>query len=167
MMCPESHPQRSSGNRVQFSEHDDQFMQHAMALAKQAEAAGEVPVGAVVVHDGGIIGEGYNRPIANHDPSAHAEIVAMRAAAKALTNYRLLNTTLYVTLEPCVMCIGAIVHARVKRLVYAAPDPKAGAVVSAFSLLELGKFNHQLDWQAGLYAAESAELLRSFFKARR
>ena len=152
---------------MQFSKDDEQFMQHALVLAREGEAIGEVPVGAVVVRDGEIVGEGYNRPIVNHDPSAHAEIIAMRDAAQALQNYRLLETTLYVTLEPCVMCIGAIVHARVKRLVYAAPDPKAGAIVSVFPLLQQEKFNHQPDWQAGLFAAESAELLRGFFKARR
>ena len=122
---------------------DRLFMARALELAREAERAGEVPVGAVVVKDGVIVGEGWNRPISTHDPSAHAEMIAMRAAAQALENYRLLDTTLYVTLEPCAMCAGAMVHARVSRLVYAATDPRAGAAGSVFNILQHTALNHR------------------------
>ncbi|NCF10649.1 MAG: tRNA adenosine(34) deaminase TadA [Gammaproteobacteria bacterium] len=147
---------------------DDRYwMEHALALAAQGAAAGEVPVGCVVVHEGIAVGEGWNRPIGSHDPSAHAEVVALRAAAAHLGNYRLVDTTLYVTLEPCVMCIGAIVHARVGRLVYGAPDPKTGAVESAFRLLDGDLHNHRVEVTGGLLADASGELLRDFFRVRR
>src|SRR5579863_5799251 len=124
---------------------DTEFMQAALALARQAEAAGEVPVGAVLVKDGAIIGSGWNHPIGAHDPTAHAEVAALRAAAQALGNYRLTDTTLYVTLEPCAMCAGALVHARVKRLVYGASDPKAGAAGSVLDIVRAPALNHRLE----------------------
>lgn len=142
-------------------------MARAIELAHEAERAGEVPVGAVVVKDGVIVGEGWNRPISSHDPTAHAEIIAMRSAAQNLSTYRLLDTTLYVTLEPCAMCAGAMVHARVKRLVYAATDPRAGASGSIFNITQHSALNHRLDCEAGVRAEECAALLRAFFVARR
>lgn len=142
-------------------------MRQALALAHEAEAAGEVPVGAVLVHEGEVIAQGYNRPITSQDPSAHAEIIALREGAKILENYRLLETTLYVTLEPCVMCAGAIVHARVKRLVFGTRDPKAGAVSSVMQVLDHAALNHRVDWQGGLLANECGEVLQTFFKKRR
>jgi tRNA(adenine34) deaminase len=144
------------------------WMSRALALAARGAEAGEVPVGAVLVLDGESVGEGWNRPIGAHDPTAHAEIVALRAAAGHLGNYRLPDTTLYVTLEPCVMCAGAIVHARVERVIYGAPDPKAGACGSVFDLLPSdGRFNHRTDCRGGILAADCGEILRSFFRARR
>lgn len=142
-------------------------MHHAMTLALQAEAAGEVPVGAVIVRDDSLLSEGWNQPIGGHDPTAHAEIMALRAAGQAETNYRLPGTTLYVTLEPCVMCAGAIVHARVARVVFAATDPRAGAAGSVFSLLENTPLNHQVQVQGGVLAEECSDMLRQFFRARR
>ncbi len=138
-----------------------------MELARLAQAAGEVPVGAVIVKDGKIIAEGANRPIGGIDPTAHAEIVAMRAAASALNSYRLLDTTLYVTLEPCAMCAGAMVHARVKRLVFGAADPRVGAVGSIFNIAQHAALNHRLEVEAGILADECGQLLRAFFAARR
>ncbi|TAM11403.1 MAG: tRNA adenosine(34) deaminase TadA [Nevskiaceae bacterium] len=146
---------------------DVRWMHHALALARAAGEAGEVPVGAVLVQQGAVLGEGANHPIAAHDPTAHAEIVALRAAAVVGGNYRLPGTTLYVTLEPCVMCAGAILHARVARIVYAARDPKAGAAGSVFDVLGTRKLNHQVEVVAGVLEAEAAELLRSFFRVRR
>lgn len=146
---------------------DDDFILHALALARRGAAEGEVPVGAVVVKDGQIIGEGYNRPICSHDPTGHAEVVALRAAAAAIGNYRLVDTTLYVTLEPCIMCAGAIVHARVGRLVYGAVDPKAGAAGSVFDVFSSERLNHRVTVQGGVLAQECGELLRAFFRARR
>ena len=145
---------------------DEYWMQQALACAKQAEQAGEVPVGCVIVKDDTLLASGYNQPIGLSDPTAHAEIVALRQAALQLGNYRLLDTTLYVTLEPCVMCIGAILHARVGRLVYAATDPKAGAVESVFQVTQAG-LNHQLPHSAGICADQAGQLLKAFFKARR
>jgi len=142
-------------------------MSRARELALEAWAAGEVPVGAVVVKDGVIVGEGWNRPISTSDPSAHAEMVAMRAAAQSLSNYRLLDTTLYVTLEPCAMCAGAMVHARVKRLVYAATDPRAGAAGSVFNIVQHSALNHRLEITAGVMAEQCGGMLREFFAARR
>ena len=143
-------------------------MTQALRLAQQGAAAGEVPVGAVLVLEGEVIGEGWNRPIAASDPTAHAEIEALRAAARRLGNYRLPGSTLYVTLEPCVMCAGAIVHARVDRVIYGARDPKAGACGSVFDLLPSdGRFNHRTDCQGGILAEDCGELLRAFFRARR
>jgi tRNA(adenine34) deaminase len=148
-------------------ETDLSFMARALDLARAAEAAGEVPVGAVIVKDGAIVGEGWNRPIGSNDPTAHAEIVALRAAAQALGTYRLLDTTLYVTLEPCAMCAGAMVHSRIKRLVYGASDPRAGAAGSVFNIVEHAALNHRLDSQGGVMAEECGTLLRGFFAARR
>jgi len=142
-------------------------MTRALELAREAEAHGEVPVGAVVVHDGRIVGEGWNRPIGSNDPTAHAEMIALRAAAAALGSYRLLETTLYVTLEPCPMCAGAMVHARVRRLVFAAVDPRAGAAGTVFNIVQHPSLNHRIECTAGVLATECAEQLRSFFVARR
>jgi len=146
---------------------DLEWMRHAMRLAQRAAEQGEVPVGAVLVKDGVVIAEGWNRPIGLHDPTAHAEIMAMRAGSLALANYRLLGTTLYVTLEPCVMCAGAILHARVQRLVFGARDPKAGAVDSVYDIIARPQLNHVVAWQGGLLEAECGALLRDFFRARR
>jgi tRNA(adenine34) deaminase len=144
------------------------WMEQALALAARAESEGEVPVGAVLVRDGEPIGEGWNRPIAAADPTAHAEIQALRDAARRLGNYRLPGSVLYVTLEPCVMCAGAIVHARVGRVIYGATDPKAGACGSVFSLLPSdGRFNHRTECMGGVLADRCAERLRAFFRARR
>ena len=143
------------------------WMQQALELAARAEQLGEVPVGAVLVLDGQVIGEGWNRSITDHDPSAHAEIVAIREAGKQLGNYRLPGTTLYVTLEPCPMCVGAMIHARIEKLVYAATDPKTGALGGAFSLPDLHAHNHVMEVQGGVLADEAAEMLRSFFRERR
>ncbi len=147
---------------------DERCMRRALELARCAEAEGEVPVGAVVVIDGQIVGEGWNRPIGSHDPTAHAEVVALRAAARAVGNYRLPGSTLYVTLEPCPMCAGAIVHARVQRVVFAATDPRSGAAGSVFDLLPSdARFNHLTRCEGGLLAEQSAAVLRRFFRARR
>lgn len=143
------------------------WMQRALELAKQAAAEGEVPVGAVLVRDNDVIGEGWNRPIASHDPTGHAEINAMRSAAEKVGNYRLVDSTLYVTLEPCVMCAGAIIHARIKRVVYGAIEPKTGAVVSVFDVLTDGRHNHQPEIKGGVLADEAASLMQTFFRARR
>lgn len=144
------------------------FMQRALALAAQAEAAGEVPVGAVLVRDGQVIGEGFNQPIGRHDPTAHAEVMALRDAGSTACNYRLPDTTLYVTLEPCPMCAGAIVHARVGRVVYAAADPRTGAAGSVFDLLPSDqRFNHRTACEGGLLADQAGQMLRDFFRARR
>ncbi|MGD9842068.1 MAG: tRNA adenosine(34) deaminase TadA [Steroidobacteraceae bacterium] len=142
-------------------------MSRAIELARLAEAAGEVPVGAVLVKDNQIIAEGWNQPIVMHDPSAHAELLAMRAAAKSLGNYRLTDTTLYVTLEPCAMCAGAMVHARVRRLVYAATDPRAGAAGTIFNIVQHEALNHRVEVTSGVLADECAEVLRNFFRMRR
>lgn len=146
---------------------DETWMRHALALARTAESAGEVPIGAVLVKEGEIVGEGYNQPISTHDPSAHAEIIALRAAGKRLGNYRLVDTTLYVTLEPCAMCMSAILHARVGRLVFGAADPKRGAVVSALRLNEAEFMNHRVELAEGVLAKECGQLLRDFFRDRR
>ncbi len=142
-------------------------MQHAIALARRAEQEGEVPVGAVLVRDDAAIGEGWNRPIATHDPTAHAEIIALRAAGEVLRNYRLSDTTLYVTLEPCVMCVGAIVHARVGRVVFGASDPKAGAAGSVTDLFKAEHLNHRVQVEGGVLAMACGEMLTGFFRARR
>ena len=146
---------------------DAAWMRHALTLAEQARAAGEVPVGAVLVRAGEILGEGWNCPIATHDPTAHAEIVALRTAGRDIGNYRLVETTLYVTLEPCVMCMGAISHARVRRLVFGATDPKRGAVESALELAEAAFLNHEVQWTGGVLAEECGQMLRDFFRERR
>ena len=143
------------------------WMRRALELAARAEAEGEVPVGALVVLNEEIIGEGWNRPISSHDPTAHAEIVALRAAASKLGNYRLSGTTLYVTLEPCPMCAGAIVHARMARVVFGATDPLAGAAGSVFNLLESSVLNHRVQLERGVLAEECGIRLKAFFQARR
>lgn len=146
---------------------DRNFMTQALLLADTAAEHDEVPVGAVVVFEGQVIASGYNRPIADHDASAHAEINALRAAGKVLGNYRLPECTLYVTLEPCTMCLGAMVHARIKRLVFAASEPRAGAVESQLALLDQTFFNHRIEWRGGMLAQESSDKLKQFFKRRR
>jgi len=143
------------------------WMQIALDLAVEAADAGEVPVGAVIIKDNVLVSSGRNKPIATQDPCAHAEIIALRNAGKHLANYRLPGTTLYVTLEPCTMCLGAMLHARVQRLVFGAYDPKLGMVCSTLRLLEVGQFNHQLDWTGGIMQEECSQLLKSFFRARR
>lgn len=145
---------------------DRYFMRRAMAQAEKAADSGEVPVGAVVVKDGTIVGCGWNRPISNKDPTAHAEVVALRAAARKLGNYRLTGCDLYVTLEPCPMCLGAVVQARVRRLVYGAPDPKSGAVRSVMQF-PFQKLNYRPDIVACVLADDCGRLLRDFFGSRR
>jgi tRNA(adenine34) deaminase len=149
------------------AELDHQFMQHAFEQAQLAAAAGEVPVGAVLVRDGQIISKAFNKPISNHDPSAHAEMLALREAATAEQNYRLPGSTLYVTLEPCTMCSGAILHARVDRVVFGAPDPKTGAAGSVLDVFSSKLINHQTSIEGGVMGEEYGQLLRSFFKERR
>ena len=149
------------------SERDQAWMRHALRLAQRAEDLGEVPIGAVLVKDDKLIAEGWNSPIASNDAAAHAEINALRAAGKAINNYRLIDTTLYVTLEPCVMCMGAIAHARVKRLVFGAFDPKRGAVCNALNLVDADFLNHKVNWQGGVLEVECSELLKDFFRAKR
>jgi tRNA(adenine34) deaminase len=146
---------------------DDDFMRRALELARRAQDEGEVPVGAVVVLDEQVIGEGWNRPISASDPTAHAEVQAMRAAAARLRNYRLLGTTLYVTLEPCAMCVGAMFHARVRRVVFGATDPKTGAAGSTVNLFEEKRLNHHALVQGGVLAAECGAMLSAFFASRR
>ena len=142
-------------------------MRYAFRLAQRAEQQGEVPVGAIVVKDDQCIAEGWNSSIATHDPTAHAEMVALRKAGLALENYRLSGATLYVTLEPCVMCMGAISHARIERLVFGAFDPKRGAVCHALSLSDASFLNHRINWVGGVLEIDCSELLRDFFRARR
>lgn len=150
-----------------FSPADQFHMQRALQLARAGEALGEVPVGAVIVVNDVVVGEGFNQPISGHDPTAHAEIVALRAAAQAVGNYRLEGATLYVTLEPCTMCVGALVHARVARVVYAAAETKAGSLVSARRQLESGYYNHVFVHEGGLCADEAGAMLSAFFRQRR
>jgi tRNA(adenine34) deaminase len=146
---------------------DEVYMRRALELARHAEEAGEVPVGALVVLNDEIIGEGWNQPIVSNDPTAHAEIVALRAAAAYVRNYRISDAVLYVTLEPCAMCAGAMVHARIARVVYGAADPKSGAAGSVFNLLESSALNHRAQVTRGVLAEECGEMLRKFFAARR
>ncbi|MCP4932906.1 MAG: tRNA adenosine(34) deaminase TadA [bacterium] len=147
---------------------DEWFMRQAIACAKFAEEEGEVPIGAIVAYQDEVIGAGWNQPIGRHDPTAHAEVVALRDAAARVENYRLPDTTLYVTLEPCPMCAGAMMHARVKRLVFGALDPKRGAAGSIVNLLTADQgFNHIIEVEAGVLADECGERLRAFFRARR
>ena len=147
---------------------DEVYMRQALELAREAQAAGEVPVGCVVVQEGRVIGSGWNQPIGSADPTAHAEIVALRAAGRALANYRLTpGCTLYVTLEPCPMCAGAMVHARVGRLVFAAADPRAGAAGSVFNLVQSEALNHRMEVRGGVLAEDSRGLLQAFFRDRR
>lgn len=149
------------------SDNDEAWMRYAIRLAQRAEDAGEVPVGAILVKDNQCIAEGWNTPITDHDPSAHAEIVALRAAGKHLGNYRMVGTTLYATLEPCVMCIGALTQARVQRLVFGAFDSKRGAVCSMLALADSPILNHRLVWQGGVLEETCSQLLKDFFRARR
>ncbi len=146
---------------------DEEWMLHAIALAAKAEAVGEIPVGAVVVIDGEIVGEGWNQSIMNHDPSAHAEMMAVRAAGARIGNYRMLDATLYVTLEPCAMCAGLLVHARIKRIVFGATDLKTGACGSVMDLVRHPTLNHQLQVDGGILAAQCSQQLSDFFKRRR
>lgn len=150
-----------------MSEADAHFMAQALALAGEGAAAGEVPVGALVVRDGNIIGRGFNQPIGRHDPTAHAEIVALREAAAHVGNYRLPGCTLYVTVEPCAMCAGAIQHARIARVVYGTAEPKTGACGSVVDLFAEPRLNHHAEVCGGILAAESAALIAAFFKQRR
>lgn len=160
-------PSTTGSLKLRFEMDDEAWMRYALRLAERAEQQGEVPVGAIVVADGRCISEGYNQPIQTHDPTAHAEIIALRRAGQVLQNYRLIGTTLYVTLEPCVMCMGAIAHARVKRLVFGAFDPKRGAVCHALQLSDAPFLNHRIDWQGGVLQQDCADVLTEFFKARR
>lgn len=146
---------------------DRHWMQHALTLAETAASEGEVPVGAVLVQDGGIVAEGWNQPIGSHDPTAHAEVMALRVAGRALHNYRFTGSTLYVTLEPCLMCVGAIVHARVSRLVFGAHDPKSGAVESVCRALELPGLNHRVRVTGGVMTEACGDRLKAFFQTRR
>lgn len=146
---------------------DEEWMRYAIRLAQRAQQHGEVPIGAVLVKDNQCIAEGWNFPIAAHDATAHAEIIAIRKSGQVLENYRLVDTTLYVTLEPCVMCMGAISHSRISRLVFGATDPKRGAVCSALQLTDAPFLNHVVEWQGGVLEAECATLLRDFFQVRR
>lgn len=150
-----------------LDEVDAHWMRLALALAQRAAELGEVPVGAVLVRNGALLAEGHNRPITDHDPSGHAEMIALRAGARVLGNYRLPGTTLYVTLEPCVMCAGAIIHARVQRLVFGAPDPKAGAVNAVYDVIANPRLNHAVQWTGGVLAEDCGRALRDFFRARR
>jgi tRNA(adenine34) deaminase len=149
------------------SSQDESFMRLALEQAKKAAGAGEVPVGAVLVQDNQVIGSGFNQPIMLNDPSAHAEMMAIRNAAQTLKNYRIPESTLYVTLEPCAMCCGMMLHARVKRVVFGAPDPKTGMAGSVTNLFALKEINHQTKVEGGVLADECGELLREFFKQRR
>ena len=156
-----------SGAAVAPRPDDERHMRLALDLARQAEAAGEVPVGAVIAQDDRVIATGWNQPISRCDPTAHAEIEALRAAARVVGNYRLPECTLYVTLEPCPMCAGAMVHARIGRLVYGASDPRAGAAGTVFNLVQAPGLNHRMDVTAGLLGEESGALLQAFFRTRR
>lgn len=146
---------------------DTIFMREALNLAQRAASQGEVPVGAIIVKNGQVVGQGFNQPVGSHDPSAHAEICALRDAGRTLENYRLPGCTLYVTIEPCTMCLGAIIHARITRLVFGATEPRYGAVSSGLRLLENGAYNHELDVSSGVLATEAAELMKQFFRQRR
>lgn len=146
---------------------DEIFMSEAIILAKQAFAQGEVPVGALVVKDSKVIGRGFNQPIYTSDPTAHAEIVALRDAAITVQNYRLSDCSLYVTIEPCAMCVGAMVHARIQRVIFGATEPRAGSLVSQLKLMDMSHFNHTFEWQGGVLETECGDLMRDFFKSRR
>ena len=150
-----------------MSSHDDAFMREALLLARRAWDAGEVPVGAVVVKGGVIIGRGYNQPITSNDPTTHAEIVAIRDAAQHLKNYRLVDCELYVTLEPCAMCVGAMLHARLKRVVFGTSDPKTGVCGSVINLPAEEKLNHHATFEGGVLSEECGAMLKTFFKSRR
>jgi tRNA(adenine34) deaminase len=150
-----------------FTAQDKHWMNYALQLAAQGALLGEVPVGAVIVCDDQIVGEGFNQPISSHDPTAHAEVIALRQAAQRIQNYRLVGATIYVTLEPCTMCVGALVHARIARLVFGTSEPKAGAVISRSQLLTHDYFNHQVSYFGGLLAQECQHQLSEFFAMRR
>jgi tRNA(adenine34) deaminase len=150
-----------------FLQNDNAFMRQALDLAKQAAEIEEVPVGAVVVADGQVIGRGFNCPISTNDPTAHAEIVAIRDAAKTTGNYRLSGCDLYVTIEPCTMCLGAMLHARIKRVIFGALEPRAGAFASNPILMDADHFNHSIEWGGGVLEQECSELIKDFFKGRR
>lgn len=152
--------------REQKQQHE-KWMRHALALADRAAQQGEVPVGAVLVRNDAVMGEGWNQMISSDDPTAHAEIVALRAAAKSAGNYRLPDATLYVTLEPCTMCAGAMIHARIKSLVFAAKEPKAGVICSRCELLSEPWYNHKVEWCGGVLEQESVARLQAFFRAKR
>lgn len=152
---------------AEFSTEDKRWMEYAINLAAKGEALGEVPVGAVIVKGGEILGEGFNQPITACDPTAHAEIIALRQAANCVQNYRLIDSTIYVTLEPCTMCVGALVHARIARLVFGTTEPKAGAVVSRAQLLDSDYFNHRVNFSSGLLAQQCQHQLSEFFAMRR
>jgi tRNA(adenine34) deaminase len=146
---------------------DEFYMAKALQLAEQAGAIGEVPVGAILVKDGEIVGEGFNQPISGCDPTAHAEIVAMRNAAKNFNNYRLNDCDLYVTIEPCTMCVGAMVHGRIRRVLFGALEPRAGALQSQLQLMDQSHYNHSIEWQGGVLAQECGDLISSFFRRKR
>jgi tRNA(adenine34) deaminase len=147
--------------------YDPSYMELALACAQEGQAAGEVPVGAVIVHEGKVIAQAYNQPISTHNPCAHAEVLALQKAGQHLENYRLKGCTLYVTLEPCPMCVSAMIHARIDRCVFAAPDPKSGALGGAINLPKLHAWNHALEVEGGVLAEPCADLLKAFFKSRR
>lgn len=146
---------------------DQDFMRVALSLAERAESFGEVPIGAILVYQNEIIGEGWNSPISDKDPTAHAEIKAIRDAAKNIRNYRLVDTSLYVTLEPCMMCVGSIIHARINRLVFGAFDRKTGAVTTVENFIDSQMHNHQVEWQGGILEHECSTLLKDFFQKKR
>ena len=146
---------------------DEFYMRRVMELAAQAGMAGEVPVGALVVRDGEVIGEGYNQPISGCDPTAHAEIVALRDAAANINNYRLTGCDLYVSIEPCTMCVGAMIHARVQRVIFGAKEPRAGALTSQLQLMDNNHFNHSIEWQGGLLEQECGDIMSEFFRRKR
>jgi len=146
---------------------DEQYMDLALAEAQKAESAGEVPVGAIVVADGAVVGRGFNQPISTNDPTAHAEVVALREAARTIGNYRLSTVTMYCTVEPCVMCAGAMIHARIARLVFGVPDAKAGAAGSIYNVLTDPRLNHRVEVLSGIRQSECASLLQDFFARRR
>ncbi|MBV1871084.1 MAG: tRNA adenosine(34) deaminase TadA [Gammaproteobacteria bacterium] len=154
-------------DRVEQGLIDEKWMAYALELAKKAQDIDEVPVGAVVIKAGQVVGEGWNQVISQSDPTAHAEVVALRDAAKRLNNYRIIGATLYVSLEPCAMCAGALLHARIQRLVYGTSEPKNGAVSSQFNLFELHTFNHQIEVVGGVLAEQSGDLIGSFFRNKR
>tara|TARA_R110002111_G_scaffold55866_1_gene95749 strand:- start:708 stop:1181 length:474 start_codon:yes stop_codon:yes gene_type:complete len=156
-----------SHNPILDIHNDEYWMAHAIRLAEQAQQHNEVPVGAVIISDNNIIGEGWNQPISNNDPTAHAEIQAIRMACQHENNYRLPNTTLYISLEPCLMCAGAIVHSRIARVVFATPEHKTGAAGSCFDIFNENKLNHHVQCDQGVLAQQSSQLLKQFFKARR
>ena len=147
--------------------YDQSYMKQALALAKQASTENEVPVGAIVVAQDEVIGRGYNRSIQDCDPTAHAEIVALREAAKTLQNYRLADCELYVTIEPCAMCVGAMLHARIRRVVFGATEPRAGALTSKMKMMDMPHFNHTFDWQGGVLEQACGDLIKDFFRERR